>query len=106
MVVSVCLLSDGLKLGSSRHWNETLFVMTGERELGGSALLEYFQPLLEFLKKENSKEGKAHSRNNNSESTDQTIPIAVGGVILGLVIVVIVGYIIFRRRAAKRNASA
>jgi Lysosome-associated membrane glycoprotein (Lamp). len=79
--------------------------MTGERELRGSALLEYFQPLLEFLKKENSKEGKPHS-SNDSESTNQTIPIAVGGVVLGLVIVVIVGYIIFRRRAAKRNASA
>jgi len=46
-------LSDGLKLGSSRHWTDVLYVMTGERELRGSALLEYFQPLLEFLQKEN-----------------------------------------------------
>jgi len=73
----------------------------GEQELQGSALLEYFQPLFEFLKKENSLRVNA-----NSEDTDQTIPIAVGGVILGLVIVVIVGYVIFRRRAAKRNATA
>jgi ABC-type long-subunit fatty acid transport system fused permease/ATPase subunit len=80
--------------------------MTGERELRGSALLEYFQPLYEFLKTENSKEGLGNSSNVNSDSTDQTIPIAVGGVLLGVVIVVIVGYIIFRRRAAKRNASA
>jgi hypothetical protein len=28
--------------------------MTGEREMNGSALLEYFQPLYEFLKEENS----------------------------------------------------
>ena len=73
----------------------------GEQELQGSALLEYFQPLFEFLKKENSLRVNA-----NSEDTDQTIPIAVGGVILGVVIVIIVGYVIFRRRAAKRNATA
>jgi len=78
--------------------------MTGEVELRGSALLEYFQPLSEFLKKENSM--KVEESSGNSDSTDQTIPIAVGGVLLGVVIVVIVGYIIFRRRAAKRNETA
>jgi peptidyl-dipeptidase A len=94
------ILSDGLKLGSSRHWKEVLSVMTGEGDLKGSALLEYFQPLFEFLQKENLKTASA-----DSGSTDQTIPIAVGGVLLGVVIAVIVGYIIFRRRAAKRNAT-
>lgn len=74
--------------------------MTGEGDLKGSALLEYFQPLFEFLQKENLKTASA-----DSGSTDQTIPIAVGGVLLGVVIAVIVGYIIFRRRAAKRNAT-
>ena len=64
-------------------------------------MFQYFQPLFEFLKMENS-----HRVNANSEDTDQTIPIAVGGVILGVVIVIIVGYVIFRRRAAKRNATA
>ena len=49
---------------------------------------------------------KARESSGNIESTDQTIPIAVGGVLLGVVIVVIVGYIIFRRRAAKRNDTA
>ena len=78
--------------------------MTGERELRGSALLEYFQPLFEFLQKENSHRVNANSV--DSESPDHTIPISVGGVFLGFVIVVIVGYIIFRRRAGKRNATA
>lgn len=103
------LLSDGLKLGSSRHWKDVLFVMTGERELRGSALREYFQPLFEFLQTENGKKVDARSGESDSgdsDSTDQTIPITVGGVLLGVVIVVIVGYIIFRRRAAKRNATA
>jgi ABC-type spermidine/putrescine transport system permease subunit II len=80
-----------------------MLAMTGEQDLGGSALLEYFQPLHEFLKKENSKKD---NENSSIESTDQTIPIAVGGVLLGVVVVVIAGYVIFRRRAAKRNASA
>jgi len=83
--------------------------MTGERELRGSALREYFQPLFEFLQAENGKKVDARSGESDSgdsDSTDQTIPIAVGGVLLGVVIVVIVGYIIFRRRAAKRNATA
>ena len=80
-----------------------MLAMTGEKDLGGSALLEYFQPLHEFLKKENSKKD---NENSSIESTDQTIPIAVGGVLLGVVVVVIAGYVIFRRRAAKRNASA
>jgi hypothetical protein len=83
--------------------------MTGERELRGSALREYFQPLFEFLQTENGKKVDARpadSNSANSGSTDQTIPIAVGGVLLGVVIVVIVGYIIFRKRAAKRNATA
>jgi len=100
----VCLVSDGLKLGSSRHWKDVLFVMTGERELRGSALLEYFQPLFEFLQKENGK--KTNAMNEIGNNTDQTIPIAVGGVLLGVVVVVIGGYIVFRRRAAKRNATA
>lgn len=103
MWLSVYLVSDGLKLGSSRHWKDVLFVMTGERELSGSALLEYFQPLFKFLQQENGV--KSNRASGNLESTDQTIPIAVGGVLLVVVIAVIVGYIIFRRRAAKRNAN-
>jgi hypothetical protein len=86
--------------------------MTGERELRGSALLEYFQPLFEFLQKENGMKVNARSENSDGtdqtmdQSTDQTIPIVVGGVILGIVIAVIVGYIVFRRRAAKKNETA
>lgn len=99
LVVSV---RDGLSIGSSRHWTEALQIMTGESKMNGSALLEYFQPLYEFLKAENNIE------KNSSEYTsdDQTVPIVVGAVLLGVVVIVIIGYLIFRRRAAKRNASA
>lgn len=96
------LLRDGLSIGSSRHWTEALQILTGESKMNGSALLEYFQPLYEFLKAENSIE------ENSSEYTsdDQTVPIVVGAVLLGVVVIVIIGYLVFRRRAAKRNASA
>lgn len=47
-------LRDGLSLGNSKHWSEVLKVITnGETELSADAILEYFAPLQEFLKKEN-----------------------------------------------------
>lgn len=45
----------GLSLGRSVHWSEALRAMTGETELKTDALLEYYAPLYEFLKKENEK---------------------------------------------------
>ncbi|KAJ8918902.1 hypothetical protein NQ315_016804 [Exocentrus adspersus] len=47
-------LKEGLKLGSSKHWSETLDILTGTKEVSAEPLLEYFQPLYEFLKKENA----------------------------------------------------
>lgn len=50
-------LRDGLSLGKSKHWSEVLKVITnGETELSADAILEYFAPLQEFLKKENEGE--------------------------------------------------
>lgn len=48
-------LRAGLSLGRSVHWSEALRAMTGETELNTDALLEYYAPLYEFLKKENEK---------------------------------------------------
>ncbi|KAF2889091.1 hypothetical protein ILUMI_17082, partial [Ignelater luminosus] len=48
-------LRAGLSLGASRHWKVVLKEITGESELSASAILEYFKPLYEFLKHENSK---------------------------------------------------
>jgi hypothetical protein len=49
------------------------------------------------------KKEKIKKEREESGSKDKKIKIDVGGVIIGVVIEVIVGYIIFRRRAAKRN---
>lgn len=37
------------------HWNETLYILTGERKVNAEALLEYFEPLYEYLKEQNDK---------------------------------------------------
>jgi peptidyl-dipeptidase A len=44
---------DMLAQGASRPWQETLEKLTGTREMDGSALIEYFEPLLGYLEKQN-----------------------------------------------------
>lgn len=48
-------IREGLELGLSKHWSVALEKMTGESEISGDAVLEYFKPLLDFLKEENEK---------------------------------------------------
>lgn len=49
-------LRAGLSMGSSKHWSESLSIITnGEREISADAILEYFKPLYEFLVEENKK---------------------------------------------------
>ena len=42
-----------LALGASKPWPDALEAMTGQRQMDGSALLEYFQPLEGWLKQQN-----------------------------------------------------
>jgi peptidyl-dipeptidase A len=44
---------DMLKTGASRPWPETLEKLTGTRQMDGSALIEYFQPLMAYLHEQN-----------------------------------------------------
>ncbi|MEC9362095.1 MAG: M2 family metallopeptidase [Pseudomonadota bacterium] len=44
---------DMLAQGASRPWQETLEKLTGTREMDGSALIEYFEPLLAYLEEQN-----------------------------------------------------
>lgn len=46
-------MKAGLKLGLSKHWKEALKEFTGEDDLSADAVLEYFDPLLTFLKEYN-----------------------------------------------------
>ena len=44
-----------LELGSSQHWSDALYTLTGERDVSSDAIIEYFQPLLDWLQQENAK---------------------------------------------------
>jgi peptidyl-dipeptidase A len=42
-----------LEAGASKPWPETLEKLTGGKQMDGSALIEYFQPLMGYLKEQN-----------------------------------------------------
>ncbi|HEV2129540.1 MAG TPA: M2 family metallopeptidase, partial [Longimicrobiaceae bacterium] len=46
-------LQEMLEAGQSRPWQETLYRMTGERQMDAGALLEYFAPLKAWLDRQN-----------------------------------------------------
>jgi peptidyl-dipeptidase A len=46
-------LEEMLRLGASRPWQDALEKLTGTREIDAGAMREYFQPLSEWLTKEN-----------------------------------------------------
>ncbi|MFI5415057.1 MAG: M2 family metallopeptidase, partial [Candidatus Lutacidiplasmatales archaeon] len=46
-------LNAMLEMGASRPWPDAHEAVTGEREMDGTALRDYFRPLEEWLKKEN-----------------------------------------------------
>ncbi|CAH1994103.1 unnamed protein product [Acanthoscelides obtectus] len=54
-------LKAGLSLGASKHWSETLEIMTGSKVVSAQPLLEYFEPLYKFLKAENEKKTEIHT---------------------------------------------
>jgi peptidyl-dipeptidase A len=51
------MFKDMLAMGSSKSWQEILESLTGEDKLEPQAMLDYFDPLYKWLKKENSKKG-------------------------------------------------
>uniref|UniRef100_A0A182WGJ4 Angiotensin-converting enzyme n=1 Tax=Anopheles minimus TaxID=112268 RepID=A0A182WGJ4_9DIPT len=46
-----------LELGSSKPWPEAMEVLTGVRRMSADALIEYFQPLYDWLVVENKRIG-------------------------------------------------
>lgn len=52
------LLGKMLKMGSSRPWPDAMEVLTGQRKMDGSALIQFFQPLYDWLKEQNTKTGE------------------------------------------------
>lgn len=46
-----------LEMGQSKPWQDALYAMTGERQMDGGAMLEYFAPLKQWLDEQNAKDG-------------------------------------------------
>jgi len=42
-----------LELGASEPWPEALEAFTGTKDMNGEAIVEYFAPLMEWLKEKN-----------------------------------------------------
>lgn len=45
-----------LKTGSSKPWPDAMEAITGQREMSALPLVEYFQPLIDWLEVENQGE--------------------------------------------------
>jgi peptidyl-dipeptidase A len=45
-----------LEAGASQPWPDTLEEFTGTREMDGSAIIEYFDPLMLYMKDQNATE--------------------------------------------------
>lgn len=46
-----------LSLGLSKPWPEALEIITGQRKMEATALIEYFKPLQDWLEKRNKETG-------------------------------------------------
>lgn len=46
-----------LSMGTSKPWPDAMEVMTGQRQMNASAILDYFKPLGDYLLKINKKHG-------------------------------------------------
>ncbi|KAK7919785.1 hypothetical protein WMY93_011069 [Mugilogobius chulae] len=51
------LMGDVMKLGFSKPWPEAMAMITGQPKMSALPLMEYFQPLIDWLETENAKNG-------------------------------------------------
>ncbi|HMT41243.1 MAG TPA: M2 family metallopeptidase [Sphingorhabdus sp.] len=51
-------LNAMLEMGASKPWPDALEAFTGSREMSGKAMIEYFKPLMDWLKKQNKGQKK------------------------------------------------
>lgn len=51
------LMGDVMKLGFSKPWPEAMTMITGQPRMSAQPLMQYFEPLINWLEKENNKNG-------------------------------------------------
>lgn len=61
-----------MQLGKTRSWTEIFYILTQQYNLDTSPLLEYFQPLNEFLERENRRNGDSTGWAQSARRPDQT----------------------------------
>jgi peptidyl-dipeptidase A len=69
-----------LKQGASEPWQDTLYKLTGTRQMDASAIIEYFQPLMTFLQQQNAGKSCGWSEDNNPlEASAAPTPLLAAG---------------------------
>ncbi|KAL5009598.1 hypothetical protein ScPMuIL_011903 [Solemya velum] len=63
------LLRNMMELGASRPWPDAMEKLTGQRDMDATALLDYFNPLANWLRKEN----EAYTENTGWRDTCESI---------------------------------
>lgn len=46
-----------MKLGSSKPWPEAMAIITGQSKMSAQPLMQYFEPLIQWLQRENQMNG-------------------------------------------------
>ncbi|XP_057337121.1 angiotensin-converting enzyme-like [Microplitis mediator] len=62
------LFQSMLELGSSRPWPDAMEKITGQRKMDASGLLEYFKPLMDWLKTTNAKNNEVIGWQNSDKT--------------------------------------
>ncbi|KRZ80967.1 Angiotensin-converting enzyme [Trichinella papuae] len=52
-------LISAMKLGASENWTDVLKILSGSEEISGAAMMEYMEPLIQWLVKTNAETGEA-----------------------------------------------
>lgn len=69
-------------MGSSKHWREALEILTGEKNLNAGTMVEYFKPLYDYLREENSNNGDG---NDESSAPHLTTTNIIGCVVIATI---------------------
>ncbi len=106
-----------LKAGLSKPWRDTLLNAIGVSELDASAVIDYFAPLSDYIDKQLAENNETqfigwkstyktmyNESNRPIPVSDNTVPIIVGCVLAGLVVIVIIAYFVGRSRNRKKHS--
>ncbi|KAM7381883.1 hypothetical protein PAMA_012642 [Pampus argenteus] len=72
------LLGDVMKLGFSKPWPEAMTMITGQPKMTAQPLMQYFEPLIQWLEEENNKNNEILGW-PDYDWTPQTVEVAVTG---------------------------